>query len=126
MKNFILTTEVLGNPVTDTSLISVSRGHGLLRALVVIAIMLCLLPLLKALCEEITNAGCLAVLLYYFDVLPRLKCVGFWIQAEIANRIGLTFPSPIVDVPTIFIFIAALKMFSTKVKTCAFTRHNFV
>jgi len=37
-----------------------------------------------------------------FDTLPRLKLVGFWIQAEIANiSIGLTSPSPRVDAPTL-------------------------
>jgi len=36
------------------------------------------------------------------DILPRLKFVGFWIQAEIANiAVGLTSPSPRVDAPTL-------------------------
>ena len=37
-----------------------------------------------------------------FDTLPRLKLVGFWIQAEIAIVAnGLTSPSPRVDAPTL-------------------------
>jgi len=36
------------------------------------------------------------------DTLPRLKLVGFWIQAEIAIVAnGLTSPSPRVDAPTL-------------------------
>lgn len=34
------------------------------------------------------------------DILPRLKHVGFWGQAGIANEVGLTSPNPCVDAPT--------------------------
>lgn len=51
-----------------------------------------------------------------FDVLPRLKHVGFWIQAATAVvrlssrevKDGLTSPSPRVDAPTLRMFREAL------------------
>lgn len=35
------------------------------------------------------------------DLLPRLKIVGFWDQAETANLAGLTSPNPRVEAPTL-------------------------
>jgi len=40
-----------------------------------------------------------------FDILPMPKGRGFWIQAEIANNVGLISPSPRVDAPTLKIII---------------------
>src|ERR1035438_3982714 len=46
----------------------------------------------------------------FVDVLQRLKIVGFWIQAATAGiTTGLMSPSPRVDVPTLSMFIAALR-----------------
>ena len=40
--------------------------------------------------------------LIWLDILPRLKLVGFWIQAEIARiAVGLTSPNPRVDATTL-------------------------
>jgi hypothetical protein len=37
---------------------------------------------------------------YQIDILPTAKAGGFWIQTAIANKVGLTSPSPCVDAPT--------------------------
>ena len=48
-------------------------------------------------------------IIWCIDILPRLKHVGFWGQAAIAVRDGLTSPSPRVDAPTLRMFREAFR-----------------